>query len=76
MLRHRAPARDRGRRRASCPARASAVLEQLVAYTLGRTANDSGENWELVDVSGPRDYYIAKTHYLAARIIFNVTITQ
>jgi hypothetical protein len=51
------------------------VLEELVAYTLGRTWNDA-ESWELVDVSGPRDYFIAQTHYLAARIIFNVTITQ
>ena len=58
------------------PGEGVGILEQLVAYTLGRTANDTGDNWELVDVSGPRDYFIAKTHYLASRIIFNVTITQ
>ena len=58
------------------PGEGVGILEQLVAYTLGRTSGDSGENWELVDVSGPRDFYIAKTHYLASRIIFTVTITQ
>ena len=51
------------------------VLEELVDYVLVKTANDFGP-WELVDVTGPRDYVIAQTHYLAARIIFNVTITQ
>jgi hypothetical protein len=57
------------------PGEGVAVLEELVDYVLVKTANDFGP-WELVDVSGPRDYYIAKTHYLAARIIFNTTITQ
>lgn len=58
------------------PGEGVGMLEALVAYALGRTANDAGENWELVTVSGPRDYFIAKTHYLASRIIFSVTITQ
>ena len=57
------------------PGEGIGVLEELVEYTLVRTWNDT-ENWELASVSGPRDFYIAKTHYLASRINFTVTIAQ
>jgi hypothetical protein len=57
------------------PGEGVAVLEELIAYTLARTWDDT-EHWELVSASGPRDYYIAKTHYLASRIAFTVTLSQ
>jgi hypothetical protein len=51
-----------------------ATLEQLVDYVLGRMAGDSPA-WQLVDVSGPRVFTIAKTSYLAARVTVRVTVT-
>jgi len=47
-----------------------AMLEQLVAYTLGRLTSE----YQLDNVTGPRVFTIAKTNYLAARVTVRVTV--
>jgi hypothetical protein len=51
-----------------------ATLEQLVDYVLDRLAADTAQ-WQLVNVSGPRAFTIAKTNYLAARVTLAVNVT-
>ena len=59
------------------PGEGVGVLEGLVDYTLRRTFADTGENWELVDASGPRELLHRKDAlHWPVRIILNVTITQ
>jgi hypothetical protein len=49
------------------------VLEELVDYTLGRLAADSGA-WPLDTISGPRQFTVGNVNYLAARITLRVPI--
>lgn len=55
------------------PGAGVAMLEELVAYTLGRLAA-AAEPWPLESVGSPRVFTIANINYLAANITVRVPI--
>jgi hypothetical protein len=50
------------------------MVEQLVAYTVGRMAADS-YTWPLNNVAAPRIYPIGRVDYLGARVTYQVPTT-
>lgn len=58
------------------PGAGVAVLEELVAFALGRLRSDpAGGAWPLEQVSGPRVFTIGGVNYLAARIAIRHVVT-
>lgn len=49
-------------------------VERLIAYTLGRFADDPG-TWPVVTVTAPRWVSIAAVTYLAARVTYRLPVT-
>jgi hypothetical protein len=56
------------------PGAGYAMVEQLVAYTVGRMAADS-YTWPLNNIASPRRYIFGGVDYFAARVIYQVPTT-